>query len=94
MSVPLNQGEIVKAQDMEEHAAWPLLSTLPVKLSASIPVRGLYVRDLLALSKGQTIESDWPETEDVPLKAGQVLLCWCEFEVVDQRMALRMTRLA
>jgi flagellar motor switch protein FliN len=88
------QIEVLKPQEIEDHAAWPMISTLAVKLEANIPVRGFHVRDLLALKSGQTIESAWPVTEDAPLKVGQVQLCWCEFEVVDQRMALRLTRLA
>jgi flagellar motor switch protein FliN/FliY len=88
------QVEILKPREMEDHVAWPMISALAVKLEANIPLRGFHVRDLLALQSEQTIESAWPVTEDVPLKVGQVQLCWCEFEVVDQRMALRMTRLA
>jgi hypothetical protein len=38
--------------------------------------------------------SAWAETEDVPLKAGALQLCWGEFEVVEQNKALRLTRLA
>ncbi len=78
---------------LEAHAAWPMVSVLPVKLESNIPLREFRVRNLLALAPGQTIESDWPVTEDVPLKIGKVKLFWCEFEVVDQKIALRMTRL-
>jgi hypothetical protein len=38
-------------------------------------------------------QSGSPETEDVPLMVGQVQLGWSEFEVVDQRLGLRLTRL-
>ncbi len=79
---------------LEDHVAWPMISNLAVKLEANIPLRGLHVRDLLGLESGQTIESAWAVTEDVPLKVGQVQLCWCEFEVVDRKMSLRLTRLA
>jgi flagellar motor switch protein FliN/FliY len=88
------QIDVLRPQDMEDHAAWPMISALAVKLEANIPIRGFHVRDLLALQRGQTIESAWSVTEDAPLKVGHVQLCWCEFEVVDQRMALRLTRLA
>lgn len=82
------------AQTMEVHPAWPMISRLPTVLSVSIPLSGLRVCDLLALQLGQTIESAWEATEDVPLKAGSLQICWGEFEVVDQRTALRLTRLA
>lgn len=79
---------------MEEHPAWSMIARLPVMLGVAIPLRGLRVCDLLALRSGQTIESAWATTEDVPLKVGTLQICWGEFEVVEQRMALRLTRLA
>jgi flagellar motor switch/type III secretory pathway protein FliN len=51
------------------------------------------VCDLLALESGQTILSNWIATEEVPLKVGERQLSWGEFEVVDETMALRLTRL-
>jgi flagellar motor switch protein FliN/FliY len=55
---------------------------------------GFKVCNLLDLRCGQTITSAWAATEDVPLKVGTLQICWGEFEVVEQRMALRLTRLA
>lgn len=79
---------------IEEHPAWPTLSRLPVTMAAEIPLNRFRVRDLLALAEGQVFESVSPDTEDVPLKVGDVQLGWTEFEVVEQRIALRLTRLA
>jgi len=79
---------------MEAHPAWPMIARLPVMLGVGVSLRGLRVCDLLALHTGQTIESTWAVTEDVPLKVGALQVCWGEFEVVEQRMALRLTRLA
>jgi hypothetical protein len=79
---------------MEGHPAWPMISRLPAMLSVSIPLSRFKVCDLLNLKCGETIESVWPETEDVPLKVGAQQLCWGEFEVAEQNMALRLTRLA
>jgi flagellar motor switch protein FliM len=67
---------------------------MPVMLEAKIPLSRFTVRDLLALEVGKTIQSDWATTEDVPLRIGHLQLCWAEFEVVEDRIALRMTRLA
>lgn len=82
------------APAMEEHAAWPMISRLPAMLEVNIPLRGFRVCDLLGLRVGQTVESAWATTGDVPLKVGALQICWGEFEVVEQRMALRLTRLA
>jgi flagellar motor switch protein FliN/FliY len=42
---------------------------------------------------GQTVRSVWPATEDLPVRADTLQLSWGEFEVVGQRMAVRLTRL-
>ena len=55
---------------------------------------GFRVRDLLALKQGLHISTVWPSSEDVPLSTGGAQLAWGEFEVVEQRMAIRLTRLA
>ncbi len=67
---------------------------LPVELGVSIPVREFRVRQLLALAPGQVIETRWGHGDDLPLAAGDVQLAWSEFEVVETRLAVRVTRLA
>jgi hypothetical protein len=79
---------------IESHADWPLLQRIPMLLSAGIPLPGFRVRDLVGLKPGLTVSSTWSCTDDVPLKVGAVQLSWSEFEVVEQRMAIRLTRLA
>ena len=80
--------------NIEEHAAWSVLSQLPVTMAAAIALSNFKVKDLLGLALGQVFESVSPDTEDVPLKVGDVQLGWTEFEVVEQKIALRLTRLA
>jgi flagellar motor switch protein FliN/FliY len=72
----------------------PPISLLPVELGVSIPVREFRVRQLLALVPGQVILTQWSHGDDLPLAAGDVQLAWCEFEVVENRLAVRVTRLA
>jgi hypothetical protein len=67
---------------------------LPVELDISVQVRDFRVRDLLALALGQLIESQWGHGIDLPLAAGTVQLAWTEFEVVETRLAARITRVA
>ena len=90
---PLQTGGRAMAT-IEEHPDWPLLGRLPLRLSASIPLPGFRVRNLVELKAGQVVPSAWPSAGDVPLRVGQVQLSWCEFEVVEQQMAIRLTRLA
>jgi flagellar motor switch protein FliN/FliY len=70
------------------------ISQLPVELDVVIPVRDFRVRQLLALAPGQVIETQWSHGDDLPLSAGDVQLAWSEFEVVETRLAVRVTRLA
>lgn len=81
-------------QTIEEHVLWPMLSQMTVAATAGIPLSGFKVRDLLRLEPGQVVESAWPHTEDVLLEAGRVQVAWSEFEVADQRLVVRLTRLA
>jgi flagellar motor switch protein FliN/FliY len=77
---------------IEDHPYWETLSQLRVTLRAGVGLR-FNVRDLLTLKQGQVFESHSPATEDVPVRIGQTQLGWSEFEVLAQRMALRLTRL-
>ncbi len=79
---------------IEEHTSWPTLSRLRVPMRAGVALSGFKVGDLLRLEPGQVIESIWPETEDVPLVVGKVQVAWGEFEVVEQHLVVRLTRLA
>ncbi|HTC74569.1 MAG TPA: FliM/FliN family flagellar motor C-terminal domain-containing protein [Edaphobacter sp.] len=77
---------------IEEHPYWETLAQLRVTMRAGVGLQ-FKVRDLLALKEGQVFESFSPATDDVPVRVGQTQLGWSEFEVQDQRMALRLTRL-
>jgi flagellar motor switch protein FliN/FliY len=78
---------------IEEHPSWGTLSQLRVTLRAGALLNHFKVSDLLGMKVGQVFESLSPATEDVPVRIGQVQLGWSEFEVLQQRMALRLTRL-
>ncbi|MDQ2835545.1 MAG: FliM/FliN family flagellar motor C-terminal domain-containing protein [Acidobacteriota bacterium] len=78
---------------IEEHPSWQMLARLEVTLQVGVALHRFTVKNLLALKEGQVIESLAPATDDVPLNIGHVQLGWSEFEVMDQRMALRLTRL-
>lgn len=78
---------------IEEHPAWEMLAQIGMTLRAEVALDGFRVRDLLTLAVGQVFATASPDTEDVPIRIGNVQLGWGEFEVVEQRMALRVTRL-
>jgi flagellar motor switch protein FliN/FliY len=70
------------------------VARLPVELEVSIPVREFRVRDLLNLGLSQVIQTQWVHDEDMPLGSRDVQLAWSEFEVIDSKLAVRITRLA
>ena len=78
---------------IEEHSSWETLAQLRMTIRVGVALKYFRVRDLLAIEAGQIFESFSPATEDVPVMIGRVQIGWGEFEVVDQLMALRLTRL-
>jgi flagellar motor switch protein FliN len=73
--------------------ATALLANLPVQLDVCIPLPNFRVSDLVSLEVGRVFPTTWEATEDLPLCSGRVQLVWAEFEVVDQKIAVRVTRM-
>lgn len=67
---------------------------IPIEIDVSIPIQRFQVRDVLALNEGQVIVTRWMEGEDMPLAAHGTQLAWSEIEVIEQKLAVRITRLA
>jgi len=76
-------------QDLVETFGW-----LPCQLSLEIPIVNFTVGDLLRLSKDSIAETTCLSTSDIPLRANGLLIAWTEFEVIGNRLALRITELA
>lgn len=92
-----NTGNVPHAPWMsriESHAGWTVYSSLPIRLASRIPVTRFSIRNLLELRTGQVLVTSWSAMEDVPLTVGSVKLGWCEFEVLEKRLGVRITRLA
>jgi flagellar motor switch/type III secretory pathway protein FliN len=64
---------------------------LPCTLSLELPVVRFTIGDLLKLTKGSIVETATHHTSDVPLRVNQLLIGWAEFEVVGDRLAIRIT---
>ena len=75
--------------DPLESAPW-----LPCTLTLDLPVVHFSVTDLLALAEGSIVETACHHTSDVPLRVNNLLIGWTEFEVVGDRLAVRITDLA
>ena len=90
MRTPLAKPQMIL---IDQHPAWETLSQITMTMRAEVQLDHFRVRDLLELAVGQVFGSISPDTEDVPIRVGSVQLGWGEFEVIEQRIALRITRL-
>jgi flagellar motor switch/type III secretory pathway protein FliN len=82
--------EQVQGKDLEKWA--PVLS-LPCDLTVELPIHSFKVADLMRLQPRTILESHWHVGEDVPLRVGGQLIGWGEFEVVADRLSVRITEL-
>lgn len=64
---------------------------LPCTLSLDVPVVRFTIGDLLLLDKGSIVETACHHTSDVPLRVNQLLIGWTEFDVIGDRLAVRIT---
>jgi flagellar motor switch protein FliN/FliY len=87
--VPAPVESVSLASQIEER-----VGLAPLLLEVRLPVRNLRVKDILALEMGKVYETGWPADEDLPAGCAGVQLAWAEFEVIDKKLAVRVTRLA
>jgi flagellar motor switch protein FliN/FliY len=73
---------------------WDPLLELPCELSVDLPLPSFRIADLLKLRAGSVINTGWHLGNDVPLRINGTLIGWSEFEVVNERLAVRLTELA
>jgi len=77
------------SEDLWVEGGW-----LPCTLSVDLPLRKFTVGDLLRLEVGAILETKHVNGADVPVLVNTQLIGWAEFEVVAQRIAVRVTELA
>jgi flagellar motor switch/type III secretory pathway protein FliN len=83
---PLAADSIPEKKDPLDDLSW-----LPCTVTLDVPVVRFTVGDLLALTEGSIVETACHHTSDVPLRVNNLLIGWTEFEVVDDRLAVRIT---
>lgn len=77
---------VVSEKDLLDRMPW-----LPCTLSVEVPVVQFTIGDLLSLTRGSIVETASHQTSDVPLRINQLLVGWTEFEVIGDRLAVRIT---
>ncbi len=73
---------------------WARVEGLPCLLSIEIPVPSFTVSDLVHLACGTIVATGWTAGQDVPLEVNGELIAWSEFEIVQDRLAVRVTEIA
>jgi flagellar motor switch/type III secretory pathway protein FliN len=86
---PAHLPERPPERDPGEFLPW-----LPCTLALDLPVVNFTVGDLLNLTKGSIVETAYHQSSDLPLRVNGQLVGWTEFEVVGERLAVRLTDLS
>lgn len=73
---------------------WGPLLELLCELSLDLPVPDFTVADLLRLKSGAVLETQWGNGDDVPVRINGQLVAWAEFEILGDRLAVRLTEWA
>ncbi|MGH9488413.1 MAG: FliM/FliN family flagellar motor switch protein [Terriglobales bacterium] len=73
---------------------WQALQWLHCTIAVELSVPHFTVGDVLRLAPQSVVETSWQQNADVPVRANRRLLAWAEFEGVDEKLAVRITRLA
>lgn len=83
---PILVASAPTGQDLLDTMPW-----LPCTLSLELAVVGFTIGDLLKLTRGSIVRTASHHTSDLPLRVNQLLIGWTEFEVVGDRLAVRVT---
>ena len=76
-----------------DSARWKTVEVLPCNLTVELWLPGFRLGDLARLAPEMVVDSHWHVGEDVPLRVNGQLVAWSEFEVVANRLAVRITEL-
>lgn len=91
MSTAIQNPEVTPAEPEAEKDLLDTMPWLPCTLSLDVPIVKFTIGDLLTLAKGSIVETACHHTSDVPLRVNQLLIGWTEFEVIGDRLAVRIT---
>jgi flagellar motor switch protein FliN/FliY len=72
---------------------WPEALELPCELYVALEVPHFTIRDLLSLSVNSLVDTQRREGAHVPVLVNGVMVAWAEFDVIDGRLAVRMTEM-
>jgi flagellar motor switch/type III secretory pathway protein FliN len=71
-----------------------VLPWLPCTVSLQIPLSHFTIGDLCRLSKGSAVSASCRHNSEIPLYVNGQLIGWTELEVIDDKLAVRITEIA
>ena len=71
-----------------------VLPWLPCTVSLDVPLERFTIGDLSNLAEGAVLSTACARNSDVPLYVNGQLIGWTELEVIDDRLAVRITEIA
>jgi flagellar motor switch/type III secretory pathway protein FliN len=89
---PVNSG-IQKPLVTEPNPA-AVLPWLPCLVSVEIPLQRFTIADLSSLASGSVVTTACPRNSNVQLFVNGQMIAWTELEVIDDRLAVRITEIA
>jgi len=72
---------------------WPEVLELPCHLYVELEVAHFTVRDLLDLHADSVVDTQRREGANVPVKVNGVMVGWAEFDVIEDRLSVRLTEM-
>lgn len=73
---------------------WESVADVPCRLALVLQIPDVKVSDLLTLSAGSVLNTQWNTNRDLPLRVNDKLLGWVEFEGTGQNLKIRLTEFA
>jgi flagellar motor switch protein FliN/FliY len=87
-------GGVLSIEKTQDTDPLDFLPWLPCTLALDLPVVRFTIADLLKLTSGSIVETAYHQSSDLPLRVNGQLVGWTEFEVVGERLAVRLTDLS
>jgi flagellar motor switch/type III secretory pathway protein FliN len=72
---------------------WNEAQYLVCDLTVELRVPNFAVRDLLRLERGSVVDSHCKQAANLPLNVNSQLVAWAEFELLGDRLAIRLMEL-
>jgi len=72
---------------------WGEVMDLSCRLNVSFEIPGFTIRDLLSLQVNSIVDTQRREGAHVPVVVNGGMVAWAEFDVIEDRLAVRLTEM-